>query len=62
MRIAVPSLVRTCGGELQVQLLQQQVSVLAWIISWLGFGLSDQLLLVRYPWRKMRYTLFGYLA
>jgi hypothetical protein len=36
--------------------------VLAWTISWLGFGLFDQLLLVRYPWRKMRYTLFGYLA
>jgi hypothetical protein len=62
MRTTVPSLVRTCGGELQVQLLQQQVSVLAWTISWLGFGLSDQLLLVRYPWRKMSYTLFGYLA
>jgi hypothetical protein len=25
-----------------VQLLQQPVSVLAWTISWLGFGLSDQ--------------------
>jgi hypothetical protein len=24
-------------------------SHLAWSISWLGFGLSDQLLLVRYP-------------
>jgi hypothetical protein len=37
-------------------------SRLAWTISWLGFGLSDQLLLVRYPWGKMRYPLFGYLA
>jgi hypothetical protein len=27
--------------------------VLAWNISWLGFGLSDQLLLVRYPWGKV---------
>ena len=62
VRTAVPNLVRTCGGELQVQLLQLAVSVLAWTISWLEFGLSDQLLLVRYPWRKMRYTLFGYLA
>ena len=26
-----------------MQLQQQQVSVLAWTISWLGFGLSDQL-------------------
>ena len=34
----------------------------AWTISWLGFGLSDQLLLVRYPWGKVRYPLFGYLA
>ena len=59
---AVPSLVHMCGGELQVQMLQLAVSVLAWTISWLGFGLSDQLLLVRYPWSKMRYTLFGYLA
>jgi hypothetical protein len=37
-------------------------SRLAWTISWLGFGLSDQLLLVRYPWGKVRYPLFGYLA
>ena len=36
--------------------------VLAWNISWIGFGLSDQLLLVRYPWGKVRYPLFGYLA
>jgi hypothetical protein len=34
----------------------------AWTISWLGFGLSDQLLLVRYPWGKVHYPLFGYLA
>ena len=62
VRTAVPSLVCTCGGELQVQLLQLVVLVLAWTIYWLGFGLSDQLLLMHYPWRKMRYTLFGYLA
>ena len=37
-------------------------SRLAWTISWLGFGLSDQLLLERYPWGKERYPLFGYLA
>jgi hypothetical protein len=24
--------------------------ILVWNISWLGFGLFDQLLLVRYPW------------
>jgi hypothetical protein len=37
-------------------------SRLSWTISWLGFGLSDQLLLVHYPWGKVRYPLFGYLA
>jgi hypothetical protein len=31
-------------------------------ISWLGFGLSDQLFVMRYPWGLMRYSLFGYLA
>jgi hypothetical protein len=36
--------------------------VLAWNISWLGFGLSDHILLVCYPWGKVRYPLFGYLA
>jgi hypothetical protein len=36
--------------------------IFAWTISWLKFGLSDQLLLVRYPWGKVRYSLFGYLA
>jgi hypothetical protein len=36
--------------------------VMAWNISWLGFGLSDQLLLVCYPWGKVHYPLFGYLA
>ena len=34
----------------------------AWTISWIGFGLSDQLLLMRYPWGKVRYPLFGYLG
>jgi hypothetical protein len=37
-------------------------SRLAWTISWLGFGISDQLLLVRYPWGKVHYPLFDYLA
>jgi hypothetical protein len=31
-------------------------------ISWIGFGLSDHILLVRYPWGKVCYPLFGYLA
>jgi hypothetical protein len=34
------------GGGLQVQ---QQVSVFGLDISWLGFGLSDQLFVMRYP-------------
>jgi hypothetical protein len=34
----------------------------AWTISWLGFGLSDQLLLMRYLSGKVCYPLFGYLA
>ena len=34
----------------------------AWTISWLGFGIYDQLLLMRYPWGKVRYPLIGYLA
>jgi hypothetical protein len=38
------------------------ISRLAWTISWLGFGLFDRLLLVRYSWGKVRYPLFGYLA
>ena len=33
-----------------------------WTISWLGFGLSDQLLLMHSPWGKVLYPLFGYLA
>jgi hypothetical protein len=55
-------LVRRFGGGLQVQLQQQQVSVFGLDISWLGFGLSDQLFVMRYPWGLMRYSLFGYLA
>jgi hypothetical protein len=31
-------------------------------ISWLGFGTSDHLFVMRYPWGLMRYSLFGYLA
>jgi hypothetical protein len=44
-------------------------SRLSWTISWLGFGLSDKILLMRYPWGKVcypwgkvHYPLFGYLA
>ena len=62
VRTAVPSLVHTCGGELQGQLLQLVVWVLACTVSWLGFGLSDQLFVMHYPWGKVRYPLFGYLA
>jgi hypothetical protein len=62
VRTAVPSFVRRFGGELSLQLLQLANHVLAWTISWLGFGLSDQLLLVCYPLGKVRYPLFGYLA
>jgi hypothetical protein len=61
VRIAVPSFVRMFGGELSLQLLQLADHV--WLgLSWLGFGLSDQFLLVRYPWGKVCYPLFGYLA
>ena len=31
-------------------------------ISWLGFGLSNHLFVIRHPWGLMRYSLFGYLA
>ena len=62
VRIAVPSLVCTCAGELQVQLLQLAVSVLAWTISWLGFGLSDHLFVMGYPRGKVPCPLFGYLS
>ena len=31
-------------------------------ISWLGFGLSDQLFVMCCPWGLMCYSLFGYLA
>jgi hypothetical protein len=41
-----------------VQLQQQQVSVFGLDISWLGFGLSDQLFVMRYPWGEMRCSLF----
>jgi hypothetical protein len=44
VRTAVAQFVRRFGGELPLQLLQLADSVLAWTISWLGFGLSDQLL------------------
>jgi hypothetical protein len=57
---AIAQFVRRFGGELSLQLLQ--LADHAWTISWLGFGLSDQLLLVHYPWGKVCYPLFGYLA
>jgi hypothetical protein len=57
MSTAVAQFLRSFGGELSLQLLQ-----LAWTISWLGFGLSNHPLLVRYPWGNVRYPLFGYLA
>jgi hypothetical protein len=55
VRTAVAQFVRKFGGELSLQLLQLADSVLAWTISWLRFGLFDQLLLVRYPWGKVHY-------
>jgi hypothetical protein len=53
-----------CAGleEELVQLQQQQVLSIGLNISWLGFGLSDQSFVMRYPWGMMRYPLFGYLA
>jgi hypothetical protein len=44
VRTAVSQFVRKFGGELSLQLLQLADYVLAWTISWLWFGLSDQLL------------------
>jgi hypothetical protein len=55
-------LVRRFGGGLQVQLQQQQVSVFCFDISWVVFGLSHHLFVMRYPWGLMHYSLFGYLA
>jgi hypothetical protein len=60
VRTAVAQFLRRFGGELSIA--AAAASSYAWTISWLGFGLSDQLLLVRYPWGKVRYPLFGYLA
>ena len=45
-----------------VQLQQQQVLSFVLNISWLGFGTSDHLFVMRYPSGLMRYSLFGYLA
>jgi hypothetical protein len=44
VRTAVAQFVQRFGGELSLQLLQLEYCALAWNISWLGFGLSDQLL------------------
>jgi hypothetical protein len=41
VRTAVAQFVRKFGGELSLQLTDY---ALAWTLSWLGFGLSDQLL------------------
>jgi hypothetical protein len=46
VRTAVGQFVRKFGGELLLQLLQLADLVLAWTLSWLWFGLSDQLLLL----------------
>jgi hypothetical protein len=61
VRTAVPSLVRRFE-ESFIAAVAASRYVWSWTISWLGFGLSDQLLLMRYPWGKVRYPLFGYLA
>jgi hypothetical protein len=44
VHIAVAQFVRKFGGELSLHLLQLADCVLALTISWLWFGLSDQLL------------------
>ena len=44
MRTAVSQFVHKFGGELLLELLQLADYVLDWTISWLTFGLSDQLL------------------
>jgi hypothetical protein len=63
VRTAVPSFVCSAGlRRVVIAVVVASRSRLAWTISWLGFGLSDQLLLVRYPWGKVCYPLFGYLA
>jgi hypothetical protein len=41
---AVDQFVHKFGGELSLQLLQLADYILAWNISWLWFGLFDQLL------------------
>jgi hypothetical protein len=42
VRTAVAQFVRKFGVELSLQLLQLADYILAWTISWLWFGLSDQ--------------------
>jgi hypothetical protein len=44
VRTAVAQFVHKFGGELSLQLLQLAYYVLSWTISWLWFGLSNQLL------------------
>jgi hypothetical protein len=44
VRTIVAQFVCKFGGEMSLQLLQLADYTLAWTISWLGFGLSDQLL------------------
>jgi hypothetical protein len=44
VRTAVSQFVCKFGGELRLQLLQLADYVLAWTISWLWFGIYDELL------------------
>jgi hypothetical protein len=65
VRTAVGQFVRKSGGELLLQLLQLADFGLAWTLSWLWFGLSDQLLLLllgALSLEKDVPPLFGYLA
>jgi hypothetical protein len=62
VRTAVAQLVHKSGEELSLQLLQLADTL--WLGLSLGYGL-DYLIssfLVRYPWGKVRYPLFVYLA
>ena len=52
MHTAVAQFVHKFGGELLLQLLQLEDFVLSWTISWLWFGLSDQILLGALSLRK----------
>jgi hypothetical protein len=62
VRTAVGQFVRKFGGELSLQLLQ--LADFSFGLDYLGYGLDSLIssCLVRYPWRKVRHPLFGYLA